>query len=254
MDFEQWQTRWDAQQSAYLPDREQRFDTMIDVVEAIAGRAPRVLDLAGGTGSISRRLLARLPAASSVILDVDPVLLTIASGSFAADARLRVCRADLAEPSWAADLGEPEESFDAVVTATALHWLAEERVARLYREVLPLLRQGGVFANADHMADPGLSSLSETFDRFAAARSERIRAATSAPDWDQFWSELRDEPELAGGLAERDRRFGGRGGASHTESRPSSAWHVEALTAAGFVETGLAWRGLSDAMVVALRP
>ncbi|MGB9376554.1 MAG: SAM-dependent methyltransferase, partial [Mycobacteriales bacterium] len=66
MDWEFWQQSWDAQQQAYLPDREERFVAMLDAVESACGDAPRVLDLAGGTGSITRRLLARSPRATSV--------------------------------------------------------------------------------------------------------------------------------------------------------------------------------------------
>jgi len=45
MDWNAWQQRWDAQQQAYLPDREERFTAVLDAVEAACGRAPRVLDL-----------------------------------------------------------------------------------------------------------------------------------------------------------------------------------------------------------------
>jgi trans-aconitate methyltransferase len=105
MDWESWQQGWDAQQLAYLPDREERFTAMLDAVEVACGPAPRVLDLAGGTGSITRRVLARLPQATSVLLDVDAALLAIASGTFADDPRVRVCRADLATSDWRGGAG-----------------------------------------------------------------------------------------------------------------------------------------------------
>src|SRR3954471_16002837 len=121
MDWESWQQRWDRQQEAYLPDREERFAAMLDAVEAACGPAPRVLDLAGGTGSITRRLLKRLPEATSVVLDIDAALLTIAQGSLGGDRRVRICQADLATSGWRDQLAEPDGSFDAVLTATALH-------------------------------------------------------------------------------------------------------------------------------------
>lgn len=62
--WDDWQRSWDRQQEWYLPDREERFRVMLDTVEAHAGRAPRVLDLACGTGSISERLLAACPGPS----------------------------------------------------------------------------------------------------------------------------------------------------------------------------------------------
>ena len=255
MDWEWWQQQWDAQQETYMPDREERLAAMLDVVESVGGAAPRILDLAGGTGSITRRVLARWGGSSSVIVDVDPALLKIASGTFAGDARVRVCAADLAGPSWLATLDEPPASFDAALTATALHWLTEERVAGVYREVSGLLRAGGVFANADHMPDPGLAGpIGEAIDQFSARRTVRMQAESGADDWDGWWRRLAAEPALAAEVAQRQARFADRAGANHTDSNLSSAWHIAALRDAGFAHAGLVWRGLGDAVVVGVRP
>ncbi|MFE2387080.1 SAM-dependent methyltransferase, partial [Streptomyces misionensis] len=43
-DWRSWQESWDRQQEWYMPDREQRFRVMLDMVEAVVGPAPRVLD------------------------------------------------------------------------------------------------------------------------------------------------------------------------------------------------------------------
>jgi hypothetical protein len=40
MNWESWQQRWDLQQQAYLPDREERFAAMLDAVEAACGPRP----------------------------------------------------------------------------------------------------------------------------------------------------------------------------------------------------------------------
>jgi SAM-dependent methyltransferase len=250
MDWESWQQRWDRQQTAYLPDREERFAAMLDAVEAACGSAPRILDLAGGTGSITRRLLARLPEATSVVLDIDAALLTIARGSLGADPRVRVCQADLATPGWRTELGEPDGSFDAVLTATALHWLTPDRLAGVYSEATALLRPGGVLVNADRMPDPGLATLDEELERISRRRTAELRTGTGTPDWEQWWDELRADPVLAGPTAERDARFAERAGNAHTESLMPSPWHIEALRSAGCVEAGLVWRGLQDAAVL----
>ncbi|HEV7625916.1 MAG TPA: class I SAM-dependent methyltransferase, partial [Streptomyces sp.] len=78
VNWQAWQDSWDRQQECYLPDREERFRVMLDMVEALVGPEARVLDLACGTGSISDRLLRRFPAARSTGVDLDPALLTIA--------------------------------------------------------------------------------------------------------------------------------------------------------------------------------
>jgi SAM-dependent methyltransferase len=252
MDALELQRRWDAQQETYLPDREQRFAVMLDAVEATVGHAPRVLDLAGGTGSISRRVLDRFPAARTVVVDIDAALLAIAGATFAGDDRVRVVGADLATPEWLATLDEPAGSFDAVLTATALHWLTAERVAGTYAEAGSLLRAGGVLINADHMADPSLPKLAPMLEAYASERSRRRQALDGAEDWAQWWVTLRAVPELADAVADRDRRFAERD-SHHTELDEPSSWHVDALRAAGFGEAGLLWRSSQDAAVIGLR-
>src|SRR4029450_6509579 len=97
---DEWQRSWDRQQEGYMPDREARLGALGDIVEAVAGPSPAGLDLAWGTGSISRRVLARLPHARLVAVDVDPALLAIAGASVGADARVRVVRANTSDPGW----------------------------------------------------------------------------------------------------------------------------------------------------------
>jgi SAM-dependent methyltransferase len=252
MDALELQRRWDAQQETYMPDREQRFAVMLDAVEAAVGDAPRVLDLAGGTGSISRRVLDQFPAARTVVVDIDAALLAIARATFAADDRARVVSADLATPEWVAALDEPAGSFDAVLTATALHWLTADRVAATYAEAGHLLRAGGVLINADHMADPDLPTLAPLLDAYASERSRRRQALDGAEDWAQWWVRLRAVPELADAVAERDRRFAERD-SHHTELDEPSSWHIDALRTAGFREAGLLWRSSQDAAVIGLR-
>jgi SAM-dependent methyltransferase len=251
VDWEAWQQRWDRQQEVYLPDREERFAAMLDVVEAARGAEPKVLDLAGGTGSISRRVLARFPKATAVVLDVDPALLAIAAGSFEGDERVTIRTANLDDSSWAAVAGEPA-SFDAVLTATALHWLTPERLRAVYAEAGGLLRAGGVFANADHLADDGLPGLNEALARLHQSRIEH-RRDDGQWDWGRWWEELAAEPEMAELVARRNEHFAAAPTSSHTRSHLPSSWHLDALRAAGYEQAGLAWRGLRDALAVGIR-
>ncbi len=86
-----WIERWDAQQELYMPDREERFTALIDAVEEGAGRPdPLVIDLGCGPGSLSVRLLDRLPEANVVAVDADPLLLGLGrAGAVAAGAAVR---------------------------------------------------------------------------------------------------------------------------------------------------------------------
>ncbi|ARQ68595.1 class I SAM-dependent methyltransferase [Streptomyces marincola] len=252
-DWQSWQESWDRQQEWYLPDREERFRVMLDMVEAVAGDRPRVLDLACGTGSITARLLKRCPGAVSTGVDLDPVLLTIARGTFAGDDRVAFVRADLSAPDWRDAL--PYDSYDAVVTATALHWLREEPLRALYGHLAELVRPGGAFLNADHMPDESTPRINAAERALRVARQERARTA-GARDWVDWWDAVAATPELAGQAAERFALFGRptKGSNDHGDhTAPDARWHAEALRAAGFAEARTAWSSLTDALVIALR-
>ncbi|WP_436841020.1 class I SAM-dependent methyltransferase [Streptomyces niveus] len=241
-----WQDSWDRQQEWYMPDREERFRVMLDMVEALVGPEPRVLDLACGTGSITDRLFQRFPAATSTGVDLDPALLAIAGGYFADDTRLTLVRADLKDPDWTAKL--PYESYDAVLTATALHWLHSEPLAVLYGQIAGLVRPGGVFMNADHMTDDSTPRIN------AAERAHRHREmdrakAEGAVDWADWWDLAAKDPELAGPTAERFAIYG-----EHADGdTPSVAWHAKTLTDAGFGEARPVWSSPSDSLMLALK-
>ena len=46
VDWKRWLQRWDAQQSGYVPEREARFQIMLDVLEALLPAEFVALDLA----------------------------------------------------------------------------------------------------------------------------------------------------------------------------------------------------------------
>lgn len=247
LDAAAWQESWDRQQEAYLPDREERFTALLDTVAATTDSpAPAVLDLAGGTGSISLRTLRRFPHANTTLVDVDPVLLTIARATL--DERTTVVTADLRTPQWVEAL--PRDGYDAVLTATALHWLAPDRLSALYAEIREVLRPGGVFVNVDHMPDEGLPGLSEKFGLRERTRREARYAAGAALSWQAWWEHVDRDETLGPLMAERRQVFSGE---HSSETDKPASWHIDTLRAAGYAEAGLIWRGARDAAVVGVR-
>ncbi|MFI9814542.1 class I SAM-dependent methyltransferase [Saccharothrix variisporea] len=201
---------WDAQQQPFLPWREEVFDVL-------AARArDRVLDLAGGTGSIASRLT------DVTLLDFDPVLLEIARVAL----DVPVVRADLSGPGWADGLPR----FDSVLAGTALHHFGPDRLRALYAEIRDLLNPGGLFANADRMPEP-------------AAVVPGEPGAMEA--WHDWWREALAHPALA---ALADRPDG-----ESADFYPPVSWHVDALRAAGFAHVEVVWRRGDSAVVVAQR-
>ncbi|MBT3153420.1 class I SAM-dependent methyltransferase [Streptomyces sp. CHD11] len=245
-DWHAWQESWDRQQEWYMPDREERFRVMLDMVEALAGTAPRVLDLACGTGTITARLLARLPGATSTGVDLDPALLAIAEGTFAGDERVTFVTADLKDPGWADAL--PYDSYDAVLTATALHWLHQEPLADLYGHIAGLTRDGGVFMNADHMIDEATPRINAAERAQRHARMDRARA-DGALDWAEWWQLAAQDPVLAEPTARRFEIYG-----EHADGdMPSAAWHARVLREKGFAEARPVWCSPSDTLLLALK-
>lgn len=252
--WQRWQRSWDRQQEWYMPDREERFRVMVDTVEAVAGRAPRVLDLACGTGSICDRLLRRLPDAQVTCVDIDPLLLTIARGHFAGDRRVSFAEADLTATAWTGHL--PHTSYDAVVTATALHWLDTEPLSRLYGTLAGLLREGGVFLNADHMKDESAPRINAALHALHTGRQDRQRAQ-GALDWADWWRDAALDPRLAPAATERFALLGDprepRTATPHRDRPTATGWHLETLLRQGFSEARQVWCSSSDALVAALR-
>ncbi|NLU67198.1 class I SAM-dependent methyltransferase [Streptomyces sp. HNM0574] len=253
-DHAYWKARqdsWDRQQEWYLPDREERFRVMLEMTEALTGPEPEVLDLACGTGSISGRLLARLPGARTTGADLDPALLAIARGHFADEPRARFVTVDLTDPDWPAKL--LHRRYDAVLTATALHWMRTDALSRLYGQLAGVVREGGVFLNADHMPDPVTPRINEAAHAFDKARRER-EAAAGRQGWVEWWQEMAADPVLADVVAERYRIFGDPARGDHADGQfQSPAWHVEMLRGAGFAESRVVWSSPGDAVVLGLR-
>jgi SAM-dependent methyltransferase len=243
--WQDWQDSWDRQQEWYLPDREERFRVMLDMVEAFAGPEPVVLDLACGTGSITGRVLRRFPGARCTGVDLDPALLTIARGHFGNEPRARFVTADLCDPHWPDAL--PHRSFDAVLTSTALHWLRTESLCGLYGQVPGVLRDGGILVNADHMPDASTPRVNEA-ERALRHRRQADRA-DGVLDWHGWWRAAADDERLATAVARRFEIFG-----DHSDGEPhSAAWHVQALREAGFAEARPVWCSVTDAMVLGLK-
>jgi SAM-dependent methyltransferase len=256
--WEEWLRRWDSQQGVYLEQRERGFEVMFSFLEALLPPQITVLDLAAGAGSISQRLLHRCPGARSVAVDIDPVLLAVGEGALGDMAgRLRWVRADLRDPGWPAALGQ--DGFDAVLSATATHWLKPHELAAVYRDIAGLLRPGGVLLNADGLYHPRSQKRIRAAVEAVDQRRRQLAMDSGAETWADWWDALRTEPALREAFAARDRIFpSGPGhpfpsGRRPPESPPTLAFHEAALLEAGFEEVGTVWQDLHKRIILALR-
>jgi SAM-dependent methyltransferase len=249
-----WIERWDRQQEESLPDREDRFTALIDAVEEATGRPdPLVLDLGCGPGSLSVRLLDRLPHATVVGIDADPVSLTLAQAAYSGRAGLRLVDLDLRVPGWSARLGL-DRPADAAVSTTALHWLHENELRAMYAELATVLAPAGLLLNGDHFTlDAKESPVLARLDLALRRREDQRRFPDGHGEgWSAWWAAAAADPLLAGHVAERERR---RVEAGHHGSESTQlATHVDALTQAGFAEVGTLWQRGDNRLLCAVLP
>jgi len=105
-------------------------------LELAAKEAPRVLELAAGTGILTRRLRERLPAGASLVAtDVNEPMLAVARANLGDKAGVEWRQADAGELPFAA------ETFDAVVCQFGLMFFPDR--ARALREAARVLVPGG---------------------------------------------------------------------------------------------------------------
>lgn len=246
--------RWDAQQTGYIRHRAERFDTIARVVAAVCADIPepRILDLAGGTGSLAIDVVARIARARAVIADKDPALLAIAADLASADNRFEIAEVDLAREDWAEHPLIAHAPFDAVVSSTALHWLQPGNLVDVYGRLTDLVRPGGIVLNGDHLS---YSNHHEgVLARIARADDEAMQRETFAGDvdtWDEWWQAVADTPRYAEALARRAQVWG----PELHEAPPTVTlgFHLEALRSAGFTETGTVWQYLDDHVLYAVK-
>ncbi|WP_336249340.1 class I SAM-dependent methyltransferase [Stomatohabitans albus] len=242
--FHELLERWNIQQRIFMEHREHRVHVMASVInelDPVDGRPIRVLDLGCGPGSVSHTILEQVPNCQIVGVDRDPVLLRIAAETNPDPSRFHIVDANLSEAGWLDKL--PFDEFDAMVSATALHWLSPAALVSVYAEAAKLIRPGGVLLNADHLyysteQKPVLGSIAERLrDRYMD-----IAISEGAQTWEAWWDEALAVPEMAVEAELHRERWAER----HAAAYVTRTFHLEAMRAAGCSEADVIWREFDD--------
>jgi hypothetical protein len=242
---------WHVQQTAFIEFRDQRVKAMLEMLAAAhpEDRPLRVLDLGCGPGSLCDAVADRFPDAEVVGVDRDPILLRLGRETNRHGERMRLLDLDLAAPGWVHEVGQ--ERFDAVVSATALHWLNPDKLAGLYVTLPQVLNPGAVFLNADHLYFDGAT---EPFLKgVAEEQREKFRLAaidSGAMTWEAWWEAARSVPGWEAEAKEWEERWSDKS----PTVKVSLEFHLSALRAAGFVETTHIFRWFDDVVVFARLP
>lgn len=239
LDWPLWMSRWDRMQEYYLARREERFATIAALIGQTQPDGGVVLDLGCGPGSLTRRILEAIPNVRVIGVDAEPALLALAEkclGSFADRAELVF--ADCVDPGLWETITTP---LAAVVSSTALHWIAPTNLAALYETIHGKLAPGGIFLNADHAA----SSMGQVHSMWQDKRYAGFASSRPEFDWRGFWAGYSEA------LGTDARTFQPAEG-SVEDGMPLS-WHFDKLRAAGFGAVDCFWRCDGDAIYGALK-
>jgi len=160
--------------------RDETLTRLVAEAAAMAGPAPRILELGSGPGFLARRLLERLPGARYTALDFSPAMHALARerlAGLAADVTYLVRSFKSAD--WPDGLGP----FDLVVTNQAVHELRHKRYAQaLHRQVHGVLAGDGSYLVSDHHCDEGGLANAELYMTKDEQRDALLAAGFAAVD------------------------------------------------------------------------
>lgn len=240
-----WIDRWDYMQDWYIPHRRKRFELMMGLIADTQEIVLRIIDLGCGTGSLMLAALEKFPEAHVFGIDFDPTLLLLAEKRlFQSGERVQLIQADLRDESWLRTM--PGE-INAVVSATALHWLSPEQLSRLYGQIGQIMRPGGIFLNADHVCSINPQIQAEWEEHREQMRKEQKSGRTD--DWEGFWNAYGQalKIDIQGLRGKLEQPWEG------SEQGLPLEWHFEKLRANGFEANDCFWRCDCDAVFGGIR-
>ena len=240
INWRSWIERWDRMQDYYVARRAERFELMVRLIANTQQVVSRVLDIGCGTGSLMLPILERFPKAEVYGIDFDATLLALAEKRLAEfGERVHLIHADIRDKSWTKLVPAP---IDAAVSATALHWLSQEQLARFYGRLAKILRPDGIFLNADHVGSKSLS-IQKGWEQNREKMLNQQRD-DSADDWESFWDAYGRALKID---IKKYRRKLTEPWEGSEEGLPLQ-WHFEKLTESGFKAVDCFWRCDCDAI------
>jgi tRNA (cmo5U34)-methyltransferase len=161
--------QWAAKGGWQAPIREVQTAMVLRMIPQPIDAAIRVLDLGAGYGALAAAVLNDRPNATAVCLDASAAMLDLGrERNSNLGSRIKFVKASLESSDW---LTSVEGSFDAVISARALHHFTENQRRRsIFQEVFGLVRSGGCFITADNVR----ATTKTLGDRYRRARDEYL--------------------------------------------------------------------------------
>ncbi len=247
---DKWVESWELQQNLEIRGREERFNFLVGLAGHFSGANANILDLACGPGSLGGRYTKRFNGATSVGVDYDPVLLHLARNYTGYDhERMSFLEANLSEPAWTQVVSP--RTFDAVLSTTALHWLDEQSLGKLFSEIYQVLGKRGIFLNGDHLYPAKENEMIRSlFNDVRHKHQEFMKGNGKGVTWQKWWEGIGKVEEIKPLMEERKRRYPEADNHNHLVSLDQ---HIKFLLDAGFSAVEVGWQDLDNKVIVAIK-
>ena len=240
-DWQYWINRWDRMQERYLVRRAERFALIVRLIRETQENISRVLNLGCGPGSLMVPVLEAFSNSEVVGIDFDPTILLLAKARLSKfGKRAKIILADLRDKSWFRNV---PKTIDAVISATALHWLMPDELETLYHQIAKILNPNGIFLNADHVGSD-FPPIQKAWEKHRQEMRNQ-EGQGNADDWDSFWKAY--AKALGINIDEVHQSSINKWAGGVEEGLPL-AWHFDKLRESGFSSVDCFWRCDCDAI------
>lgn len=168
--FDRAARRYDQARRQLVPCFDDLYTTALALLPADREQSPlRVLDLGAGTGLLAALIAERYPQAQIKLIDIAPDMLEKARERMQPyGERIQIEQLDMIELDRLA-------SFDAIVSALAIHHLPDPQKRQLFHTILLHLAPGGRFVNIEQILGP-TALVEQAYDRewLRAARAKGV--------------------------------------------------------------------------------
>ena len=144
--FDEIAKDYDKQRKELIPCFDDFYGLPIDMI-SFEGENPKILDIGAGTGLFSSMVLEKYPDAELTSIDLSCEMLNIAKKRFKDYSKVTYIENDYT-------IHEFNEKFDIVISALSIHHLNKEDKEKIYQKIYNILKNKGIFINADQFLSP----------------------------------------------------------------------------------------------------
>jgi SAM-dependent methyltransferase len=233
VDWNIFSSPWDAMQLKHNPFRKEQIEVIINSSGILENESPIVLDLGCGPGILGKLLINENPKTQYYGADGDPLMLSAMKHNLQSK-HVHALQLDLRKTEWGhAYTGH----FDSVISLTALHWLSQEHLNKLYRAVYNVLKPGGIFV----VGDPYKPEDNNERDQLEALHNE-LASKQSGQTWDEIWQEFFAKYPIKEMYTEYHKQTGYQIPFEGSDDGYTLSSHIKALRRIGFTAVSVFWK------------